>query len=173
VILDTEGNIFGGFTPVEWESRVWNGKRDWEWKADDSQKSFLFTLKNPENIPARRFALKAEKKHRAIHCDSKWGPGFGGGCDISVHDSCHANTLSFTSPGSAYTNDTGLDDKIVLTGSHKNSFPNTTSRRHLSKAPLSLFREMKTQNKQKKKKKKKRRLEIGEGIPLPFPDALN
>jgi hypothetical protein len=27
VILDTEGNIFGGFTPLEWESRVWNGKR--------------------------------------------------------------------------------------------------------------------------------------------------
>jgi uncharacterized coiled-coil protein SlyX len=26
VILDTKGNIFGGFTPVEWESRVWNGE---------------------------------------------------------------------------------------------------------------------------------------------------
>jgi hypothetical protein len=26
VILDTKGNIFGGFTPVEWESRVWNKK---------------------------------------------------------------------------------------------------------------------------------------------------
>jgi hypothetical protein len=28
VILDTKGNTFGGFTPVEWESRVWNGKYD-------------------------------------------------------------------------------------------------------------------------------------------------
>jgi hypothetical protein len=26
VILDTEGNIFGVFTPAEWESLVWNGK---------------------------------------------------------------------------------------------------------------------------------------------------
>jgi hypothetical protein len=26
VILDTEGNIFGGFTPVVWESRVWDGE---------------------------------------------------------------------------------------------------------------------------------------------------
>jgi hypothetical protein len=28
VILDTEGNIFGGLTPVKWESPTWNGK--WE-----------------------------------------------------------------------------------------------------------------------------------------------
>jgi hypothetical protein len=29
LIKDTEGNTFGDFTPVEWESRVWNGK-DWD-----------------------------------------------------------------------------------------------------------------------------------------------
>jgi cell division protein FtsB len=73
VILDTEGNIFGGFTPVEWESRVWNGRNgngNNRRKADDSQKSFLFTLKNPHSVPARRFALNAEEKQRAIRCDS-------------------------------------------------------------------------------------------------------
>jgi hypothetical protein len=71
VILDTKENIFGGFTPVEWESRKWNKKYDDEsncWKADDSLKSFLFTLKNPHNIPARRFALKAEEHDQAIWC---------------------------------------------------------------------------------------------------------
>jgi hypothetical protein len=53
VILDTNGNIFGGFTPVEWESpsKLCN-------KIDPSEKSFLFTLKNPHNVPARRFALR-------------------------------------------------------------------------------------------------------------------
>jgi hypothetical protein len=61
VILDTDGNIFGGFTPVEWESRYGE-------KADPSLMSFLFTLKNPHNVPARRFALKAEKKNKAISC---------------------------------------------------------------------------------------------------------
>jgi hypothetical protein len=55
VILDTEGNIFGGFTPVKWDSNAME-------QGDDSQRSFVFTLKNPHNIPARRFALKAEKK---------------------------------------------------------------------------------------------------------------
>jgi hypothetical protein len=46
VISDTKGNIFGGFTPVEWESRTPNS--EWDGfnclKADDSLKSFLFTL---------------------------------------------------------------------------------------------------------------------------------
>jgi hypothetical protein len=48
VILDTDGNIFGGFTPVEWDSSG-------PFKADDSWKSFLFTLTNPHNVAARRF----------------------------------------------------------------------------------------------------------------------
>jgi hypothetical protein len=117
VILDTEGNIFGGFTPVGWESRVWNGKHENEsncWKADDSLKSFLFTLKNPHNVSARRFALKAESKHLAIYCDSKWSPHFR---DIGVSDDCNTNTESWTSLGETYTNDTGLDEDIVFTGS--------------------------------------------------------
>jgi hypothetical protein len=87
-------------------------------KADDSEKSFLFTLKNPHNIPARRFALKADKKHRAIHCCSECGPHFG--CDIGVSDNCNANTGSFTSLGpSIYTNDSGLNPNVVFTGSRE------------------------------------------------------
>jgi hypothetical protein len=65
VILNTKGNIFGGFTPVEWESG------EPHYKADDSLKSFVFTLKNPHNIPARRFALKDENNSQAIYCYSK------------------------------------------------------------------------------------------------------
>jgi hypothetical protein len=61
VIFDTEGNIFGGFTPVEWDSRFHYGR-------DDSLKSFVFTLKNPHNIPARKFVLNAKKSNQAIYC---------------------------------------------------------------------------------------------------------
>jgi hypothetical protein len=119
VILDTDGNIFGGFTPVEWESRVWNrkgGDRNNCRKADDSQKSFLFTLKNPHNIPARRFGLKAERKHEAIYCSSGMGPCFR---DITVSDNCNASTCRSTCPGYTYTNDTGLHANRVLTGSRE------------------------------------------------------
>jgi hypothetical protein len=49
----------------------------------DSMKSFSFhTEESPVNVPARRFALKAEGKIRAIGCDCKWGPCFG--ADIGV-----------------------------------------------------------------------------------------
>jgi hypothetical protein len=119
VILDTNGNSFAGFTPVEWESPGWNGKyrnNDNRFKADPSLKSFLFTLKNPHNVPARRFPLKAEMKNGAIFCNSNFGPFFGR--DIAVYDGCNANTKSVTSLGNTYTNDTGLDGMTFFTGSH-------------------------------------------------------
>jgi hypothetical protein len=63
LIVDTDGNIFGGFTPVKWESRTsgWNGMNCW--KGDDSLRSLLFTLRNWHGVPPRRFALRAEKKN--------------------------------------------------------------------------------------------------------------
>jgi hypothetical protein len=122
VILDTHGNVFGGFTPVEWESSSLLKEDDDEqlhgdyWKADDSLRSFLFTLENPHNIPARRFALKAQEKGWAIYCASGLGPVLGNG--IAVHDNCNADTYNFTSLGVYYTNDTGLDGRTVFTGSY-------------------------------------------------------
>jgi hypothetical protein len=111
LIEDTEGNIFGGFTPVEWESGPGH------LKADPSLKSFLFTLKNPHKFPARKFALKAKTKNEAICCDSSYGPHF---CDIGVSDNCDANTRSFTySFGRCYVNDTDLDGQTFFTGSGK------------------------------------------------------
>jgi hypothetical protein len=109
VILDTNGNIFGGFTPVVWDSTT-------GWKADPSLKSFVFTLKNPHNVPARRFALKVEKKDMAILCSSDQGPRF---CDICVFDNCNTNTNSGTWLGNSYTNDTGLKGNTFFTGSEK------------------------------------------------------
>jgi hypothetical protein len=96
--------------PVEWGSGN-------EFKADRSLKSFLFTLKNPRNFPARKFALKAEEKHKAIVCDSRCGPCFR---DIAVLDNCNAKDSSSTSYfGESYTNDTGLDGKTFFTGSER------------------------------------------------------
>jgi hypothetical protein len=119
LILDMKGNIFGGFTPLKWESRVDNGlwgKENNTWKADDSYKSFIFTLKNPHNFSARKFALKTEEKGEAIRCDSKWGPFFSGGFGVS--DNCNTNMESRHGMfGLRYTNDTRLDGETFLTGS--------------------------------------------------------
>jgi hypothetical protein len=113
LIQDTMGNVFGGFTPVEWDSSE-------DFKADPSLKSFLFTLKNPHNFRARKFALEPEEKDEAIDCDSKWGPIFGE--DFGVSDNCNANTRSCSDLGCYYANDTDLDDMgldghTVFTGS--------------------------------------------------------
>jgi hypothetical protein len=120
LIEDTEGNIFGGFTPVKWESRQYDDQasdalgRNNCYKADPSLKSFVFTLKNPHNFPARKFALQAEMKDEAaIVCDSSYGPHF---LDIAISDHCNANTYSSTSSfGQRYANDTGQVGQIFFT----------------------------------------------------------
>jgi hypothetical protein len=71
-------------------------------------------LKNPHNFPARKFALKAEKKDTAIGCDSRCGPHF---YDIHVSDNCNAKKDSWSCLGVSYVNNTGLDEKTILTGS--------------------------------------------------------
>jgi hypothetical protein len=118
VILDTDGNIFGGFTPVKWESRVWNGKQGMEDnrpKVDPSLKSFLYTVKNPFNIPPRRFVLRAGTAPRAICCDSAWGPVF---CGIGVSDECNPVPYSFAYEfRQNYNIDIGLDGGPIFTRS--------------------------------------------------------
>jgi hypothetical protein len=119
-ILDTKDNVFGGFTPVKWESRT---KYPYH-KSDDSMLSFLFTLKNPHNVPSRKFVLKSEKNQFAICCRSESGPIFGydsyNGYDIFVSDNCNESVDCFTRIGTrwndrTYANDTTVGD--FLTGS--------------------------------------------------------
>jgi hypothetical protein len=80
LIATTKGFIFGGFTPIPWDSS--NG-----YKSDPSEKSFVFTLKNANNISPRTFKLS--NASYAIHCQSGYGPAFGKGIDIRVYDNCN------------------------------------------------------------------------------------
>jgi hypothetical protein len=110
LIQDTKGSIFGGFRPVQWESCTTNSPY---WKADSSLKSFLFTLKNPHNLPARQFAPKPENQNQTILCHSWWGPCFGG---IWVSDNSNAGDGSWSSVGRFCANDTGRCGNTVFTG---------------------------------------------------------
>jgi hypothetical protein len=112
LILDLGGNVFGGFTPVAWESRVQAGGESCL-KADPSMESFLFTLRNPHNIPERKFTIQRERWNRGVICDAERGPSFN---DINVYDNCNAEPISDTWLGIAYTNDTGIPGTTVLTG---------------------------------------------------------
>jgi hypothetical protein len=98
---------------------VWNeedGDKDNCWKGDGSLLSFLFTLRNPHRVPPRKSALRAERKQRAISCDSACGPQFGD-C-IGIYD--NGNRVHFTCIGTlddddgVYANDTACGN--FLTG---------------------------------------------------------
>jgi hypothetical protein len=121
LILDTNGNVFGGFTPVKWESRKWNGRAEEMLKGDDSLRSFLFTLRNPHDVPPRKFALKEKEKRYAICCDSRQCGGFGhytglGLCNIDVWDNC--DRISHTCFGTRWTNtyENDIDFEYFFTG---------------------------------------------------------
>jgi hypothetical protein len=108
VFIDMDGNTFGGFTPVEWTSKDVT-------KGDASLKSFLFTLKNPHGLPARRFTLKPERKGMAVSGYARYGPMFGD--DLYADYSVAGVSQTVTSHlGQVYTNDTGLAGDTLLTG---------------------------------------------------------
>jgi hypothetical protein len=109
IILTTAGYIFGGFTPIAWDSSN-------AFKDDNTGQSFVFSLKNPRNPEPKIFPLSDASK--AIRCYSGYGPTFGSNYDIYVADNCDQNTNSYTYLGGSYTNDTGIDGKQVFTGTY-------------------------------------------------------
>jgi hypothetical protein len=109
IVETSKGFIFGGYTPLSWESQSTS------YKPDDSQQSFVFTLKNQTNTSPKRFALKPDRKQYAIYCRPDYGPTFGGG-----HDFCISHNVqgapTYTNFGNSYTNDTGHDGPTFLAG---------------------------------------------------------
>jgi hypothetical protein len=111
IIETTKGFIFGGYTPIAWESSTM------AYKADDSLTSFIFTLKNARNTSPRLFELKSNCKQSAIYCYSHYGPTFGGGHDICV-SWAGPSAPTYTNFGNSYNNDTGSDGKTFLAGEY-------------------------------------------------------
>jgi uncharacterized coiled-coil protein SlyX len=99
IIQATDGCVFGGFTPVPWE-----GPQTAKYKADDSGKSFLFTMKNPHEIPPSIFPLKRDHRKRAIECSENYGPTFGGGRDIRICSDCDTRAENICYFGFSYAN---------------------------------------------------------------------
>jgi hypothetical protein len=78
------GNVFGGFTEQSWSGND-------AWKADDN--SFIFSLINKDNRPLK---LKCPDPTKAIWCSSNYGPIFGQGPAIRIHDNSNQNTESIS-----------------------------------------------------------------------------
>jgi hypothetical protein len=115
IIADTNGYLFGGFTPLVW-------KTDNDYKEDTSLKSFIFTLKNPHGLPAQIFRLRSKSSAICCCCYSRSSvsfPGFafGGGHDIGVGGHCNTEAKSYTYFGHSYDNNTGVARESFFTGS--------------------------------------------------------
>jgi hypothetical protein len=108
LIRTTKDFIFGGYTPLSWDSSNTN-------KTDSSHQSFVFTISNPHQIGSRKFGLKPDYAHCAIRAFKNFGPILGYGNTITVDDNCSTTNNNYTNL-SGYVNDVGLDDKVVFTG---------------------------------------------------------
>jgi hypothetical protein len=109
LIRDSNGNIFGGFTPLPWESPFFAKA-----KEDPTNQTFVFTLTNPGNCPATIFAQLHPLS--AIRVDRKRGPSFGDGV-LMISDECTTQNSDSGNIDVSFHNDTGLDGATLLTGS--------------------------------------------------------
>jgi hypothetical protein len=110
IIETTQGYIFGGYTPLSWQSGSPTYVRD------DSATSFVFTIKNPHGLSARVFGLKEHQACNAISCAPQLGPTFGGGHDIHISDECDSSTRNYTNFDYSYKNETGVSGDTVFAG---------------------------------------------------------
>lgn len=110
IITSTEGYVFGGYSAVAWVSRD-------DFIADNSNQSFLFSLKNPRNEPPKKFRLI--KPGWAIHGSSYDQPAFGAGRDIGCCENSNKNNKSHFNFGYSYDPTPftyGKDAKTAFTG---------------------------------------------------------
>jgi hypothetical protein len=108
LVLDTKGNIFGGFTPLSWNPLAI--------PADRNRENFMFTLKNPQHLAPMKFPLKSRQRNQAITYIGSLGPVFGNGA-LCIADQCNRNSLSHTSTfGVTFTNPTKGNGATLFTG---------------------------------------------------------
>jgi len=90
VIQSTNGNIFGGYTPLPWKS-------DEKAYNDASNSSFIFILRNHTNIKPCK--MRQRQGNYAIYCNSTYGPTLGNAHDIYISDNCSTIGTSYCNPG--------------------------------------------------------------------------
>ena len=82
--------------------------------------SFIFSLRNKENLLPFKAPLKDQNDGHAIHPISSYGPIFGGGHDIEISDNAASNTRSNTNIADySYQPPSGVSDPgTILAGSY-------------------------------------------------------
>jgi hypothetical protein len=76
--------------------------------------SFIFSLRNKENIPPFKAPLKSNREQYAIYCSTSYGPSFGGGHDLHISNNAASNTGSYTGFGNTYQLPSGVSSSSTI-----------------------------------------------------------
>ena len=102
IIQSHNNSLFGGYTSISWAS-------DASYKNDTT--AFLFTLRNPHNIPHTKYFIKSHRLGTAVYHKDNYGPTFGGGHDIYLASASNSNSSSYIYFSHSYTDTTGQSEK--------------------------------------------------------------
>ncbi|XP_011066219.1 PREDICTED: uncharacterized protein LOC105153173 isoform X1 [Acromyrmex echinatior] len=97
IVLGVRGEICGGYSDVPW------GKTNSKAQYITSEKSFLFTLTNNQDVPPTKFDIV--KKSFAICYHPDIGPIFGAGADLLIASNCNVNKESYSNLPHSYDGD--------------------------------------------------------------------
>ncbi|XP_065581334.1 uncharacterized protein LOC136040871 [Artemia franciscana] len=97
IVQGGSGHICGGFSDIPW---VKSGPKG---RYGSSEKAFIFTLVNNENVPPTKFPVT--KKMYAVCFHHDCGPIFGAGSDLYIASNAHENMESYTNFPHSYNGD--------------------------------------------------------------------
>ena len=81
--------------------------------------SFIFSLRNKENLPLFKAPLRNQNDGRAIYVHPSYGPTFGWGRDLYISDNAASNTGSYTNFGDTYQPPSAVNDpRTILAGTN-------------------------------------------------------
>ncbi|GLH03612.1 Ring canal kelch homolog [Gryllus bimaculatus] len=97
IVLGPRGEICGGFSDVPW------GKTNTKGHYIPSEKAYLFTLTNTQDVPPTKYEIV--KKMFAICYHPDCGPIFGAGADLLIASNCNTNMDSYSNLPHSYDGD--------------------------------------------------------------------
>jgi hypothetical protein len=81
--------------------------------------SFIFSLRNKENLPPFKAPPKDQNTPYAIYTYNSYGPTFGNGYDLYISNDAGSNTGSCTNFNYAYQTPSGVSDtRTILAGTY-------------------------------------------------------
>ena len=92
--------------------------------------SFMFSLRNKENLPPFKAPLRYENIPCAISAWPSYGPTFGGGYDLHISNNA-SNTDSFTNFKAYYKAPSGVSDRKTILAGTLNFTPSEVEVFHL------------------------------------------